>query len=79
MAQQQNSLMEPATNEVFLITSGDLRLAANQVCWPAQKELKAHLTEAFAQKGFKLIRAHAYDAVEHHGFIPRSAWEWTSS
>lgn len=24
-------------NEVFLIASGDSRLPANQICWPAQK------------------------------------------
>jgi len=64
MSQQQ-----PAANEVFLITSGDLRLSANQVCWPAQKELEARLTQAFAEKGYKLIRAHAYNEAEKHGFI----------
>jgi hypothetical protein len=54
---------------VLLITSGDLRLSANQTCWSAQKEMEAKLTAAFAQKGFKLIRAHAYDEKVKHGFI----------
>lgn len=31
---------------VILVTSGDLRLSANQTCWPAQKELEARLEEA---------------------------------
>jgi L-fucose isomerase-like protein len=54
---------------VLLITSGDLRLSANQVCWPAQRDMEATLTTAFAQKGYRLIRAHAYSEEEKHGFI----------
>ena len=61
--------VKPAANEVLLITSGDLRLAANQECWPAQKEMEEKLTAAFAQKGIKLVRAHAYNEKEKHGFI----------
>jgi L-fucose isomerase-like protein len=59
----------PAMNEVLLITSGDLRQSANQVCWPAQRDMEERLTAAFAQKGFKLVRAHAYDDKVKHGFI----------
>jgi L-fucose isomerase-like protein len=59
----------PAANEVLLITSGDLRLSANQECWPAQREMEEKLTAAFAQKGIKLVRAHAYDEVQKHGFM----------
>jgi hypothetical protein len=40
-----------ADNEVLLVTSGDLRLSANQVCWPAQKDLEERLTAAFTAKG----------------------------
>ena len=69
MAAETNGIAKPAANEVLLITSGDLRLSANQVCWPAQKDMEAKLTAAFAQKGFKLIRAHAYDESVKHGFI----------
>lgn len=54
---------------VYLVTSGDLRLAANQVCWPAQCELEEHLTEAFAKNGFDLVRAFPVDAAAGHGFI----------
>jgi hypothetical protein len=61
--------MKPAANEALLVTSGDLRLAANQVCWPAQRDMEEKLTAAFAQKGVKLIRAHAYNEAERHGFI----------
>jgi hypothetical protein len=65
----QGKILTAAPNDVFLVTSGDLRLAANQVCWPAQQELEERLTAAFAAKGFNLVRAHAYNAVEQHGFI----------
>ena len=59
----------PAADEILLVTSGDLRVAANQVCWPAQRDIEEKLTAAFAQKGLKLVRAHAYDEKLKHGFI----------
>jgi len=65
----ENEVVKPAANEVVLITSGDLRLSANQVCWPAQRDMEEKLTAAFAKQGFKLIRAHAYDEKLKHGFI----------
>jgi hypothetical protein len=67
--QVQDSAVMPAADEVLLITSGDLRLAANQVCWPAQRAMEEKLTAAFAQKGIRLLRAHAYSETEKHGFI----------
>ena len=69
MAGQTNEITKPAANEVLLITSGDLRQSANQVCWPAQRDMEEKLTAAFAKKGYKLIRAHAYSEKEKHGFI----------
>jgi len=69
MAVESIQINRPAANEVLLITSGDLRLSANQVCWPAQRDMEERLTAAFAQKGFKLVRAHAYCEREKHGFI----------
>jgi hypothetical protein len=57
------------TNIAYLVTSGDLRLSANQVCWPAQRELETTLTKAFAEEGVELVRAHAIDPVSGHGFI----------
>jgi hypothetical protein len=69
MGQNSQESAKPAANEVFLVTSGDLRQSANQVCWPAQRDMEEKLTAAFAQKGFKLIRAHAYDDRVKHGFI----------
>src|SRR5580698_3341806 len=69
MGQNGVEIAKPAANEAFLVTSGDLRQTANQVCWPAQRDMEEKLTAAFAQKGYKLVRAHAYDERVKHGFI----------
>jgi hypothetical protein len=69
MTVEKNEIAKPAENEVLLITSGDLRLSANRECWPAQRDMEEKLTAAFARKGFKLVRAHAYSEKEQHGFI----------
>ena len=54
---------------VQLIASGDLRLSANQVCWPAQAAMEKELGKALAAEGFKVVRAHLFDAKAKHGFI----------
>jgi hypothetical protein len=54
---------------VILIASGDLRLAANQKCWPAQSRVEEAVTGAVEQFGFKVKRGHPYDARKQHGFI----------
>ena len=63
---------EPASigeNEAILIASGDLRLSANQVCWPAQEAMEKAVIEAFAREGITVKRGHSYDAEAKHGFI----------
>jgi L-fucose isomerase-like protein len=55
--------------DVLLVASGDLRPAANRVCWPAQKAMEASLTEAVRACGKALVRGHAYDEQQKHGFI----------
>src|SRR5215467_1559339 len=55
--------------EVFLIASGDLRLSANQTCWPAQAEMEREIISAFAAEGFTVKRAHPYNETLKHGFI----------
>src|SRR6476469_3982902 len=59
----------PNKKQVLLIASGDLRLSANQVCWPAQQDMEKTLTAALAAEGYELHRAHAYDPEAKHGFI----------
>ena len=55
--------------QVHLIASGDLRLSANRNCWAAQKEMEDALSKAIAEEGYEVVRAHAYDEKEQHGFI----------
>jgi hypothetical protein len=55
--------------EVLLVANGDLRLSANQKCWPAQQEMEQALARAVADAGFELVRAHPYKPDEQHGFI----------
>jgi hypothetical protein len=55
--------------EIYLAANGDLRLSANQKCWPAQEKMEAILTQAFAEEGATLVRAHQYDPAKEHGFI----------
>jgi hypothetical protein len=62
----------PATagpHDVMLVANGDLRLSANQKCWPAQLAMETALGEAVAAAGFRLVRTHPFDRREQHGFI----------
>ncbi|MBK5291937.1 MAG: fucose isomerase [Acidobacteriia bacterium] len=54
---------------VFLIASGDLRLSANQKCWPAQQSAEAAVTAAIESFGRTVQRGHAFDPAKGHGFI----------
>jgi hypothetical protein len=58
-----------ADNEAILIANGDLRLSANQVCWPAQRDMEARIIEAFAREGITVRRGHEVDPALGHGFI----------
>jgi len=55
--------------EVYLVASGDLRLSANQKCWPAQKEMEDALTHAVEAEGYSIVRAHQYCDQQQHGFL----------
>jgi L-fucose isomerase-like protein len=55
--------------QILMVASGDLRLSANQVCWPAQHEMEQALSKAVADFGYELVRAHPYKRNEKHGFI----------
>src|SRR5215217_9026211 len=57
------------SNEVFLVASGDLRLSANQTCWPAQADMERQIIAALAAERVSLRRAHPYDETLKHGFI----------
>lgn len=59
--------MKPKT--IQLVASGDLRLTANQKCWPAQAAMEEALTVAIAEEGGRVKRAHPFKPKEQHGFI----------
>ncbi|MAS37095.1 MAG: fucose isomerase [Anaerolineaceae bacterium] len=59
----------PEPNTAVLVASGDLRLSANKVCWPAQKSMEEKVVAAFAAEGWTVKRGHAYDPELEHGFI----------
>ena len=54
---------------VILIASGDLRLAANQKCWPAQARAEEAVMGAIRRLGRAVERGHACDPAKGHGFI----------
>jgi hypothetical protein len=52
-----------------LVASGDLRLSANRICWPAQMNMEAALVRALRAEGWSVSRAHPCDKAKRHGFI----------
>ena len=58
-----------APRQVYLVANGDLRLSANQKCWPAQAEMERAMVEAVSAHNWGVIRAHPFKESEQHGFI----------
>src|SRR5437667_6956728 len=54
---------------LYLLSNGDLRLSANQKCWPEQAKMEAVLTKALKAEGWTVRRAHSFDQAKQHGFI----------
>ncbi len=54
---------------IYLVASGDLRLAANQQCWPAQERVEKAVIAAVEREARQVLRGHPYDPVQKHGFI----------
>src|SRR3990172_8416150 len=61
----------PDDRNIILVASGDSRLPANRVCWPAQAALEEAVTRCFADLGSTVTRGHAVDPGKGHGFIYR--------
>lgn len=59
----------PIESPIYLVVSGDSRLAANQTCWEAQNKLEQALGKALKSLGHTIKRAHEYDETKKHGFI----------
>ena len=68
---------------VIVIANGDLRLAANQKCWPAQSRAEEAVMEAIRREGREVKRGHPFDPVKaarlhrqpeaRHGGVPRDS------
>ncbi|SPF34908.1 putative L-fucose isomerase [Candidatus Sulfopaludibacter sp. SbA4] len=56
-------------DSVIVIASGDLRLAANQRCWPAQARAEEAVMGAIRRQGREVKRGHACHPEKGHGFI----------
>ena len=56
-------------NQACLIANGDLRLSANQKCWPAQEAMERLLVDSLKSEGWSCVRAHPFDRAKKHGFI----------
>lgn len=54
---------------IYLVASGDLRIAANQKGWQSQAEMEQKVIAAVEALGGHVERAHPYDPVKEHGFI----------
>ncbi len=66
---QNTATANDTKEQIYLVTSGDLRLAANQTCWPAQRDLEQKLTDVCMHAGYDLRRAFPVNEREGHGFI----------
>jgi len=55
--------------QILLVASGDLRLSANQKCWPEQEKMEMTLGAVLGDLGYELVRAHPYKEDQKHGFI----------
>lgn len=55
--------------EILIVASGDLRLAANQICWPEQQKVEDLLVNAINRLGYSAKRAHQYNPDKKHGLI----------
>src|SRR4051812_4392294 len=57
------------TNLLYTVASGDLRLSANQTCWPTQAKLEDDFAAAVEAHGWSVRRGHPVDEQARHGFI----------
>jgi hypothetical protein len=58
-----------APKRVYLISNGDLRLSANQQCWPEQAKMETVLAKALKGEGWTVQRGHPFSQEKRHGFI----------
>lgn len=54
---------------IYMVANGDLRLSANQKCWPTQERVESAVMSAVRKLGREVRRGHDVDPVKQHGFI----------
>jgi L-fucose isomerase-like protein len=54
---------------IFMVANGDLRLSANQKCWPTQERVESAVMSAVRKLRREVRRGHDFDPVKQHGFI----------
>ena len=61
--------MKKDEKKVYLISNGDFRDSAGEVCWPQQEETLSAIKTAFAKLGYVTEVLPRYDARREHGFL----------
>ena len=64
-----NSIPTLKPKHAYLIANGDLRLSANQKCWPEQAKMETVLARTLKTEGWTVVRGHTFDKQKRHGFI----------
>jgi L-fucose isomerase-like protein len=59
--------------EIVMVASGDSRLPANRLCWPAQAALERTVIDTFGALGARVVRGHPVDEDKGHGFVDGQA------
>ncbi len=59
------------SNTIYLVSNGDYRDTACEVCWPMQDNTLKDVRKAFTRIGYKTQVVTKYDAKRKHGFITR--------
>ena len=57
------------SDPVIIVANGDLRLSANQKCWPTQERVESAVMQAIRRFGREVLRGHEFDPRKGHGFI----------
>ena len=65
--------MESKANTVYLISNGDFRDSAAEMCWPMQKQTIDAVQLSFEKLGYRTEVLPEYDPDRKHGFLTRQS------
>jgi len=63
--------MKKDEKKIYLISNGDFRNSAGQVCWPKQEETLKAVKDAFRKLGHETQVIPEHDAQRKHGFLTK--------